>query len=104
MKDWKFWWTCPLMIFVGIVGPGLAGQAHADTGADAAKVERIVCTTLDSYPSVGGVAGIGQALENEGLTAAEAADVILLSARNYCPEYLPLLAQIGSQYGGSQVA
>lgn len=104
MKDWKYWWTCPVMIFVGIVGPGLAGQAHADTAGDAAKVERAVCSTLDVNATPAGVFGIGKALMGAGLTAREAGQVIGVSVHDYCPEYQPLLDQIVSQFSGSQVA
>ena len=22
IPDWRFWWTCPLLVFAGITGPG----------------------------------------------------------------------------------
>ena len=104
-KDWKFWWTMPLALFLVVTAAGLAGQAHADMG-DAVAIERAVCSTLSEYPSAAGVAGIGKALEEQGASSREAAEVIVLSVHDYCPGYMPLLERIAAQYGdsGEQVA
>ncbi len=100
MKDWKFWWAPPVAMFIGVTGAGLIGQARADTGTQ--RMEWAVCETLSSYPSAAGVAGIGQALEEQGYTSKEAAEIIVVSVDEECPRWMPLLQSIAEQSGGQE--
>ncbi|MDN4521399.1 DUF732 domain-containing protein [Mycolicibacterium austroafricanum] len=50
-----------------------------------------VCATLDSYPSVAGIEGIGQAIMDDGLTPQAAGEVVTRAIVGWCPEHLPEL-------------
>ena len=50
-----------------------------------------VCATLDSYPSVAGIEGIGQAIMDDGLTPQAAGEVVTRAIVGWCPEYVPVL-------------
>jgi hypothetical protein len=65
--------------------------------------ESVICSTIDAYPSVGGVMGVTEALIKDGLPGDSAADVLNYSVKTYCPRHWPLLMQIGraARAGGS---
>lgn len=54
-----------------------------------------VCATLDDYPSLAGVMGIVQAIQEDGFTADNAVDIVNSSVANNCDEYWPLLQAVG---------
>lgn len=64
--------------------------------AVAALYGDIICDTLDTYPSYGGILGIGQALNDEGLTYYQAGQAIYLAVDSSCPEHLPLLQRFAT--------
>lgn len=64
----------------------------------------IVCDVLDDYPTPAGVIGIAQAIQDDGLSAYEAGQVIGLSVAEICPRHLRLMQRFIDIYGGSQVA
>lgn len=103
MKPWKLWWTMPLLIFVGIVGPGLAA-AHADpiepqVISYAAHNAGRVCATLDAYPTFPGITGILAGIKNEtGFTGPQTAEALVLSVNAACPRHLPLLQNFADAY------
>lgn len=78
----------------------LAAPAKADTDsavtAFAAVYGDIICDTLDTYPSFGGIIGIGEAISTEGLTHYQAGQVIYLAALNSCPRHLDLMHQFAA--------
>jgi hypothetical protein len=48
-------------------GIGWATDARADAGTDyAAGNAARICATLDAYPTLNGIMGVGQAIVNEG--------------------------------------
>jgi hypothetical protein len=59
--------------------------------AYAAQFGDAVCATLDEYPSVSGVYGIGNAIMEDGLTSFQAGQVIALSVSEICPRHLDVL-------------
>lgn len=73
--------------------PDGASIAYASIYGDA------VCETLDEYPTVAGVYGVGQAIVEDGLTARQAGVVVALSVREICPRHMNLIDQIAAQAG-----
>lgn len=54
-----------------------------------------VCSTLDEYPSYGGVLGIAEAITEDGFALDDAVDIVNSSVSTYCDEHWPLLQAIG---------
>lgn len=82
LRDWLW---APLLIFAGIVGPGLA--AAPDANAD--RLDSIICEVLDDYPTPAGVYGVGIGLINQGYSAYNAGQKIAQAVAIYCPEHMP---------------
>lgn len=81
----------------------LATPAKADVPDSAvAEYSVPVCMTLDDYPSIAGLLGIGKGLMSYGWTAREAGEIAAASIIEVCPEYIPLLRQFVATYGGNQ--
>lgn len=107
-QHWRYWWTMPLLIFIGIVGPGLAA-AHADPGAVEPQVIRYainaapaMCSTLDSYPTVPGVQGVLRGIEaDSGFTPYQSGQALALGVQADCQRHIPLLQQFVSSVLGS---
>ena len=59
--------------------------------AYAATFGEAVCATLDDYPTISGVVGVGQAVMEDGLTAYQAGQVIGLSVLEICPRHTGLM-------------
>jgi hypothetical protein len=59
--------------------------------AYAAQYGGAVCATLDEYPTINGVYGIGQSIMEDGLTAYQAGQVIGLSVLEICPQHIDLM-------------
>lgn len=90
----------------GIVLAATPAKADPDGAsiAYAAAYGEAVCSTLDEYPTVDGVYGVGKAIIKDGLTAAHAGMVVALSVREICPRHIDLIEQIAAQYQPGQVA
>lgn len=54
-----------------------------------------VCSTLDEYPSYGGVLGVAEAITEDGFALDDAVDIVNSSVSTYCDEHWPLLQAIG---------
>lgn len=68
-----------------------APAAHADPVIDyTGKTAQTVCALLDSTPTFGGIALVGQLIHNDGLSFEAAGRVIKLSIEAYCPRHIPL--------------
>lgn len=90
-------------------GIGWATDARADVGTDYAADNAVaICKTLDAYPSIGGIMGIGQAIVNEGyLSFFDAGRAIGVSIAVVCPWHQPLMDRFIATYApqsGSYVA
>lgn len=74
-------------------GLGWATDARADAGTDYAALNAgRICATLDQFPSITGVAGIGKAIVDEGyLSYYEAGRAIGVSVAVVCPWHQPVL-------------
>lgn len=72
--------------------------------AYAAYYGGVVCDVLDEYPTVSGLLGVMEAVENDGFTAYEAGQVVGMSVAEICPRHGRLLRQFVDIYGGSRVA
>lgn len=59
-----------------------------------------MCQTLDDYPTMDGILGIGTVLMDAGLTGRQAGHALFLGVQANCPEYLPLLRRFAMIYGG----
>lgn len=84
-----------------------AGAARADIDPVAAEYAGqnagAICAVLDDYPSVGGVAGIGQAIVEEGyLSFYQAGQAIAISVFTVCPEHEPVIEDFIAVYGGGR--
>lgn len=81
-----------------------ADEPSTTVVAYAATFGGIVCDVLDDYPTPSGVLGIAQAIQDDGLSAYEAGQVIGLSVAEICPRHMRELQRFIDIYGGSQVA
>ncbi|MDM3894795.1 hypothetical protein [Mycobacterium intracellulare] len=103
MKPWRWWWTMPLLIFAGIVGPGMAA-AHADPIPQpvinyAAHNASRVCAALDAAPTFPGISNTLDSIQREtGFNPLYSADVLVLSVDAVCPRHLPLLQNFVNTY------
>lgn len=70
--------------------------------AYAATFSGAVCSTLDDYPSFDGIIGIASAIEDDGLSAYQAGEVIGLSIAQVCPRHTRLMVQFISRYGDTE--
>lgn len=71
---------------------GYATQADADPALDYASLYAgAVCSTLDEYPSIAGVTGIGQAIHEDGLSFYDAGRAVGIAVAVECPRHQPLL-------------
>ena len=69
-----------------------APPAKADAAYSyAAQYGAAVCTTLDEYPTIDGVLGVGSAIIKDGLTAYDAGRAIFYAVADVCPRHLGLL-------------
>lgn len=89
-----------LFLLMAVFGAALfflsAPQAKADitdpvSVAYAAHWAGAVCGTLADHPTTNGVLGIIDAIEDQGLTTLQAAQVVTLSVSEACPYYQPIL-------------
>ncbi|AWN04978.1 hypothetical protein I5H21_gp054 [Mycobacterium phage Byougenkin] len=104
-KDWRYWWTMPLLIAAGIIGPGLAApEAHADINSDAfvmaldsegipytskndaIKAGKAVCTILDTGLSMYEASIVVH--ENTDLSMYDSGYVVGAATAAFCPEHL----------------
>jgi len=110
VKDWRWWWTMPLLIFVGMTGPGLLGlaDAEADPIQDVAFLETLDAEGI-TYASASKVIDAGHAVcdylddgwmpldvawevaEITGLPSATSAYFVGASIGAFCDEYMPLV-------------
>jgi len=67
----------------------------------AAKAEGAVCRTISKYPTIFGVRGILDAIEDEGFTPYEAGEIVALAVTDSCPQFVPVLEKFVAVYGGS---
>ncbi|MEH3142482.1 MAG: DUF732 domain-containing protein [Mycobacterium kyogaense] len=75
-------------VATGGVLVGSTGVARADWLDDyVVENAAIVCSVLDSYPSVGGVEGVVLGLMDDGLAPASAGEVLARSVIGWCPEH-----------------
>ncbi|QNN98892.1 hypothetical protein SEA_MARAVISTA_57 [Mycobacterium phage Maravista] len=104
-KSWRYWWTMPLLIAAGIIGPGLAApEAKADITSDAFVM------ALDSegitYSSKPAVINAGKAVcdvldtgytmyeasilvhDNSNLNLYDAGYFVGAATASFCPEHL----------------
>lgn len=105
MTPWRYWPTMPLLLFCGILFPGLA-RADTDVSpravAYANTFHAAVCSTLDDYPSVAGVEGVVLAVMDQGLTPGEAGQVAALSVLGWCPEHTAVLKAFAGKWAPQQ--
>jgi hypothetical protein len=64
------------------------------------QVEGAVCRTISKYPTIYGVRGILEAIEDEGFTPYEAGEIVALSVTDSCPQFVPVLEKFVAVYGG----
>jgi hypothetical protein len=96
-----------LMACLGVIV--YAASAHADPDdpevvAYASHYAGAVCSTLADYPSVAGLRGILDAVEDDGLSARQSVQAVALSVYEVCPRYSYLLDLFVKRYGSVAVA
>jgi hypothetical protein len=102
------WWIAAAAVSV-LAGAGVGHAAEAQADVDPVAVEyakdnaAAVCSTLDDFPSVAGVAGIAQAIVEQGyLSYYQAGQAIAISVMAVCPEHQPVLDRFIARYSGAQ--
>ncbi len=76
----------------GVIAAGLALGVATPAHADDYEIEQAAaCITLDSYPSLGGVAGVIKAMSDEGLTPTEIGRTLAYATHDKCPEHRSLV-------------
>lgn len=97
-----------LMLASVIIGGsiGLSARAGADPITDRAldytdDHAAAVCLTLDRYPTIAGIQGIGLAIVKDGLTYREAGQVIGMSVLQVCPSHTPELNAFIAMYANA---
>jgi hypothetical protein len=88
----------PLLIFCGILFPGLARADGYLSGAELAYAEKwgyTICAYVAANPNELGVRWVWEAVHIDGWDYGSAADIIDASVHNLCPGYFPLLEQVG---------
>jgi hypothetical protein len=85
-------------------GIGWATDARADAGTDyAAGNAARICATLDAYPTLNGIMGVGQAIVNEGyMSFYDAGRAIAVSIAVVCPQHQPLMERFIALYAPTQ--
>lgn len=77
-------------------------KAKADpdpTYAYAAVMGGIACDVLDEHPSIAGVLGVAQGIEEDaGFTAEQAGRVIGYAVADICPRHMPLIRRFVAVY------
>lgn len=90
-------------IAVGALGAAAVmlstGTARADVMDDyIADNAHIVCSVLDSYPSVEGVEGVGLAIMDDGFTPQAAGQIVVRSVIGLCPEHMAEVRAFVAKY------
>lgn len=72
-----------------LIPPIAKADTHDDAIANqyANQYAGAVCSTLADYPSVAGLTGILQAINQDGLTNYQAGEAVGISVINLCPQY-----------------
>ena len=85
-----------------------AAPAHAEPDPSievleyAARAEGAVCSTISKYPTIFGVRGILEAIEDVGFTPYEAGEIVALAVTDSCPQFVPVLEKFVAVYGGGE--
>lgn len=84
------------LVLVGLGGLIAAAMVGTAVVAKADPVDSYVltyapavCSTLDEYPSVAGIEGIGMAIVEDGYTPRQAGEIIARSVVGWCPSHMP---------------
>ncbi|QFR56891.1 hypothetical protein SEA_JUICE456_57 [Mycobacterium phage Juice456] len=105
-KNWRYWWTMPLLIAAGIIGPGLAaphaeadslndrfiavieseGITGVDNDRDAIVTAKKVCALLNAGVTEGVIAQ--QIYINSDLSPYQVAFFVAAAESVYCPQHL----------------
>ncbi|AXQ60757.1 hypothetical protein SEA_SOUL22_62 [Mycobacterium phage Soul22] len=105
-QHWRYWWTMPLLIAAGIIGPGLAaphaeadslndrfiavieseGITGVDSERDAIVTARKVCALLNVGVPEGAIAQ--QIYINSDLSPYQVAFFVAAAESVYCPQHL----------------
>lgn len=90
----------------GIVAVFAAPAATAEPSslvvAYTAHYGGVVCDVLDQYPSISGVLGVMQGVQNDGFTAYESGEIVGLSVAEICPRHTGLMLRFIDVYGGNE--
>lgn len=105
--SWNLWiW---LATFITVFAVFFSIPAHAD--GDITNTEKLygdtyhsaICSTIADYPSIGGVLGVWQGVQqHSGLTMDNAGDVIDYAVGTYCPQWTSLLQRTASAVTNAQ--
>lgn len=103
---WAYIWVIASILTAAVWFsiPAHAGPGDREVRRYAESVATAVCSTLDSYPSLGGVKGVIAAIKADGgFGDYEAGEVIAIAVQEDCPRYLPLLQRFVAVYGDTSV-
>lgn len=106
VRSWWWGYLCgalSVIAAVGLINSPIAKADDSDARAYASEYGPAVCATLDDYPSIAGIIGIGQAIVEDGLTEYDAGTAIAYSVVFLCPRHVPLLQRFARIYGKAAV-
>ena len=89
-----------LMMCLGVIVWAASAKAEPSSGAVAYTAEfgGLVCSVLSEHPSTDGMVGIMAAIQQQGLPAYQAGEVMALSVAELCPQYTYLLRAFVTKY------
>jgi len=89
------------MILLILSSPAAKAEPSSGAVAYAAEYGGAVCSVLSEHPSTDGMVGIMTAIQQQGLPAYQAGEVMGLSVAELCPQYTYLLREFVTKYRGT---
>lgn len=78
--------------------PAHSGPLDVNSTIYAARNAPVVCEVLTDYPSLGGLEGVIQGVENDGFTPTQAGGIVAIAVQAKCPRFDGLLQQFVDLY------
>jgi hypothetical protein len=92
------WLGLVAALFMGAIYEAAHSDADPGTQQYAATAGPAVCTTLYRFPTVDGVFGVLTAIEEQGFTVRQTADIVVTAVETYCPQNEYLLREFIDKY------
>lgn len=69
----------------------LANLSHVQFAYVETFGQGVICDTIDTYPTIGGVKGVQLAVMDDGFTEGEAQSIISVATQSFCPGHFQLI-------------